>query len=210
MNPEFMDKMWDSFTRATDTRINKIQGAGLGLSIVRQLVELMNGTVEVESEINKGTRFIVSLPLEPARHKNIEEAEELDSREPLNLKVLIAEDNDLNWEIAQELLEMAGVQTERAENGQEALNMFVRQPAGTYDAILMDMQMPVMNGLEATRAIRSSGHPEAETIPIIAMTANAFAEDVAKCREAGMNDHLSKPIDMKKVVKVLRRFTRKS
>ena len=211
MTEEFMERMWESFTRATDTRINKIQGAGLGLSIVRQLVDLMNGTIEVKSQLNKGTRFKITLPLQPVEHKNREEALDLENAEgPLNISVLLAEDNDMNWEIAEELLGLNGIQATRAENGKAALEMFKNSAPGTYDAILMDLQMPEMNGFEATMAIRSCDHPEAQTIPIIAMTANAFAEDVRRCREAGMNDHLSKPIDTKKVLRVLRRYTKRN
>lgn len=207
MTPAFMKSMWESFRRATDTRVNKIQGTGLGLSIVKQLVEMMNGRIEAESEINKGTAFTVIIPLQPVEHVE-ETCVSPDWRGDLSgIRVLVAEDNDINWQITENLLGMYGIITKRAEDGRVCTEMFTSEPAGTYNAILMDMQMPVMDGLEAARAIRASDHPEAKTIPIIAMTANAFTEDVVKCMEAGMNDHLSKPIETDKVLEALKKYT---
>lgn len=206
MSKEFMEHMWETFSRATDTRINKIQGAGLGLSIVKDLIDKMGGTITVKSEVNKGSTFTVVLPISPIESIDEEDEEEEDYEEMLSMHILVAEDNDLNWEIANELLEINGISAERAEDGKKCLEIFTNAPAGTFDAILMDMQMPIMNGCESSEAIRASKHPEAKTIPIIAMTANAFAEDVAKCKEAGMNDHLSKPIDITKVVSTIRRY----
>ncbi len=206
MSKEFMEHMWETFSRATDTRINRIQGAGLGLSIVKDLIDKMNGTITVKSAINVGSTFTVVIPITPVDHIDEEDEEGEDFEEALSMHILVAEDNDLNWEIANELLEINGISTERAEDGQKCLQMFTEAPAGTYDAILMDMQMPIMNGCEAAVSIRGSNHPEAKTIPIIAMTANAFADDVARCKEAGMNDHLSKPIDINKVVSTIKRY----
>ena len=207
MSEEFMEKMWDTFSRATDTRINKIQGAGLGLSIVRSLIEMMGGTISVQSELDKGSTFTVMIPIIPAQPE-IVEAKVINITDNISLHVLLAEDNNMNWEIASELLEMKGVTCDRAVNGQEAVNMFNAAPQGTYDAILMDMQMPIMDGLEATRVIRASDHPQAKTIPIIAMTANAFTEDMEQCIAAGMNEHLAKPIDIDKVIEALQTYTR--
>ena len=206
MSEKFMETMWETFTRAVDSRVDKIQGAGLGLSIVKKFTELMGGEITAESEIDKGSVFTFRFPVDPA------EPEEIDDREAaaegtLDCRVLVVEDNDMNWEIAYELLKMRGVESERAVNGLVGVQMFTETPAGTYDAILMDMQMPVMDGLEATRQIRASKHPEAKSIPILAMTANAFAEDVEACKAAGMNEHLSKPIDMDIVIGALRKYT---
>jgi len=205
MTPAFMAHMWESFRRATDTRVNRIQGTGLGLSIVKQLVEMMNGRIEAASEINRGSTFTVTIPLQPAEHVEKRTASQNWKRDLAGIRVLVAEDNDINWQITENLLGMYGIITRRAENGRICTEMFTSAPAGTYDAILMDMQMPVMDGLEATKAIRASGHPEAGTIPIIAMTANAFTEDVVKCKEAGMNDHLAKPVETEKVLETLKR-----
>ncbi len=208
MSEEFMERMWDTFSRATDTRINTVQGSGLGLSIVRELLGLMQGTIEVASELNAGSTFKVVLPLPPIEHQETED-DGTNKSEQLSLKVLLAEDNEMNWEIAQELLALHGINAVRAENGEQCLHMFTETPTGTYDLILMDMQMPIMDGVCATKEIRGSAHAEAQTIPIIAMTANAFAEDVARCMEAGMNEHLSKPLDMDKVLTTIRRYVQK-
>ncbi len=207
MSEAFMQRMWDTFSRATDTRINTIQGAGLGLAIVKELVELMDGTIEVRSELNKGSVFKVRLALQPLAKKT-EEGEEAPVEDTLQLHALVAEDNEMNWEIAEELLAMHGITADCARDGAICVKMFEEAPAGTYAVILMDMQMPNMDGIEATKKIRSSEHPEATTIPIIAMTANAFAEDVAHCKEAGMNDHLSKPIEINKVIATIQKYTK--
>ncbi len=209
MTKEFMEKMWDTFSRATDTRINTVQGSGLGLSIVKELVDRMDGTIEVQSEPDKGTTFTVFLPLLPIEHVEKSETHELTTTQFPGVKILLAEDNDMNWEIIEELLSMHGIQSTRAEDGKICLDLFLKSEVGQYSAILMDLQMPVMDGLESTRQIRASKHPEAKTIPIIAMTANAFAEDVVKCVEAGMNEHLSKPIDMDRVLMTLSNYIKK-
>lgn len=206
MSKDFMDHMWETFSRAFDSRINKIQGTGLGLSIVRQLVGIMGGTIDVESELNKGSKFTVVLPVEPIDHVEEEETFTCENGDVQPYHVLVAEDNDINWEIAEDLLKSYGIIAKRAENGEVCMKLFTEAEPHTYDAILMDMQMPIMNGIEATKAIRASEHAEAKTIPIIAMTANAFAEDVAQCKEAGMNDHISKPIDIKIVVSKIRKY----
>lgn len=206
MSEEFMENMWESFNRAVDTRVNKIQGTGLGLAIVKNLVSLMNGTIEVQSELNKGSRFKVTLPLKPVYHEEKEEEKECGSFEQLNVHALVAEDNEVNWEIINELLTLNGIISEHACDGEECLKKFTEAPPKTYDVIFMDMQMPYMNGIEATKAIRASEHPEAKTIPIIAMTANAFTEDAEKCKAAGMNDHLAKPIEMEEVLAAIKKY----
>ncbi|MCF0143628.1 MAG: response regulator [Firmicutes bacterium] len=207
MNPEFIEKMWDAFSRATDTRINKIGGAGLGLSIVKSLVEMMDGTITVESELNKGSTFTCRIPVIPAKPCEVEAEAIVADQGQFTCNVLVAEDNEMNWEIANELLSMNGVTCIRAENGKIAVDKFLSSKQGVYDAILMDMQMPIMDGIDATVAIRASKHPQAKEIPIIAMTANAFNEDVKQCLEAGMNEHISKPIEVDKVMVALRKFT---
>jgi CheY-like chemotaxis protein len=155
----------------------------------------------------KGSAFTVTIPLQPVEHiEKVKTSQDWKS-DLAGIRVLVAEDNEMNWRITEELLGMHGIKTERAADGKICAELFSSRPAGTYDAILMDMQMPVMNGLEATRVIRASGRPDAETIPIIAMTANAFTEDVVKCKQAGMNDHLSKPIETEKVLETLEKYT---
>ena len=205
MTQEFMRDMYSEFSRGTDTRVNKIQGSGLGLAIVKTLTELMDGTIQAESAVGEGTSFTVKIPVEVAQGKTVVETrQEKVERLPSDLKILLAEDNALNYEITYEILTAFGMEVEWAQNGAIAVEQFQASQEGQYDLILMDMQMPVMNGLEATRAIRGLERRDAKTIPIIAITANAFAEDRAVCLEAGMNDHIPKPIDVDKLLDVLR------
>ena len=198
MTKEFMEDMYSEFSRGTDTRINKIQGSGLGLAIVKELTDLMNGTIDVISEVGEGTTFVVKLVVDIVEHENRsnEMSREIDFSKAEGLKVLLAEDNDLNYEIAHEILTYYGVEPEWAKNGKIAMEMFENSEPGRYDLILMDMQMPIMNGLDATRAIRQLNRNDAASIPIVAMTANAFEEDKRACMEAGMNGHIAKPIDV--------------
>ena len=339
MSPEFMEKMYQPFSRQTDSRVNSIQGTGLGLAITRQMVELMNGTIECQSEVGKGTTFTVTLDipiaerqLEEMRFENVEAliadddpvmldtaadtleslgitAEraksglealdmirrrheegkdydvvildwrmpdlngietvrriraETDARIPIlltsaydfsdiedeakeagangflskplfrsrlyekinellgteakavepqdnysdleGMNILVAEDNDINWEIISAMLGMFGITSERAENGRICVEKTANAREESYELIFMDIQMPEMNGLEATQQIRKLDNPWAASIPIIAMTANAFSEDVAKCLEAGMDGHIAKPIDMNLIIKEIRRI----
>lgn len=209
MSQEFQKTMYNSFSRATDSRINTIQGSGLGLSIVSQMVELMNGTITCDSELGKGTTFVVTLELPVARTKEKAASSfsetESESDEFKGMHVLVAEDNEMNWEIIQIMLEEYGVASERAENGQICLDMLKEKGAKRYDLVLMDVQMPVLDGREATRILRADKDPEVRCIPVVAMTADAFAEDVYACLEAGMDAHISKPIEMKRVLEVLQR-----
>lgn len=206
MSEEFMKNMYTEFSRAIDTRVNKIQGTGLGLAIVKQIADLMGGSIDVQSELNKGTIFHVVLPIEIIE-KTDAKKEQMDDdfnyEELKGLKVLVAEDNDLNYEIAYELLSEYGLVLSRAEDGAVALDAIDSSEPGYYDLILMDMQMPVMDGLEATREIRKLNREDAKKIPIIAMTANAFAEDALACREAGMNSHVAKPIKVKLLLETI-------
>lgn len=206
MTKEFMKDMYSEFTRGTDTRVNKIQGSGLGLCIVKQMTDLMNGTIDVQSEVGKGTTFVVKLTLQYLNEddaQHTQKNDDIDFDRAKGLRILLAEDNDLNYEIASEFLTTYGVQVTRAENGQTEVEQFKNTQPGTFDLILTDVQMPIMDGLEATRQIRALERPDAKTIPILAMTANAFAEDIQACREVGMDAHIAKPIDIKMMYKTI-------
>ncbi len=207
MTPEFMKEMYSEFSRAVDTRVNKVRGSGLGLAIVKKIVDLMGGTIEAESHIQHGTTFKVTLDMK-YDDLAVTETVHLSADEEVRLPegkitLLIAEDNDLNYEILAEQLEERGIHCVRAVDGLDCVQKFSDAPAGTFDEILMDMQMPVMNGLEAAARIRKCGKPQSDTIPIIALTANAYHEDVRECMEAGMNAHLSKPVDIKSMLKTV-------
>ena len=207
MSQDYMTKIFDAFTREQNTTKSKIAGTGLGMSIVRKYVDLLGGTIDVESELGKGSTFTVTLKHKIADEsyyvkKHIEESgtgsEILEGR-----NILLAEDNDLNAEIAEAILECAGLKTERVEDGIQCVNMIEKMPAGTYDMILMDIQMPKMNGYKATQAIRRLPDKEKACIPIIAMTANAFEEDKRDAIAAGMNGHIAKPIQLDKLLSML-------
>lgn len=208
MTKEFQETMYNSFTRALDSRTNKIQGTGLGLAIIKQLVDLMNGSIDCKSELRKGTTFTVYLDLAVLNeHKHLDTVNP-DSLYEKNydfssLHVLVAEDNDLNWEIIKTMLSEYKVSCDRAVNGLECINTLTSSSKGFYDLILMDIQMPVLNGKEATRKIRKNEDAYIRNIPIVAMTADAFAEDIKACKEAGMNAHIPKPINMKQVLSIL-------
>ena len=203
MNEAFIQKLWDPFTQEHRNYHVKHQGSGLGMAITKKFVEMLDGSISVKSELNQGTTFTIHMPFKI----NEIGTEESCSAEPManieGMNILLAEDNELNMEIAYEILVAAGAAVTCAENGKEALDTFVNSPSGTFDFILMDMMMPVMDGLEATRCIRQSAHPDGARIPIVAMTANAFAEDIRKTKEAGMTAHLSKPINPVVLVKTL-------
>ena len=202
MRPEFVEHIFDPFTRENNSTASGIQGTGLGMTITKNLVDLMGGTISVKSAPGAGSTFRVELelrcpeePTEASRQR--EEHISLSGAQTLEeMRMLVAEDNDINAEILEELLSMEGASCDRTVNGQDAVERFRHTPPAFYDAVLLDIQMPVMNGYEAARAIRALDRPDAATIPIVAMTANAFAEDVQKAMEAGMSAHISKPIDM--------------
>ena len=209
MSADFKDTIFDAFTRAESSITNKIQGTGLGMAITKNLVEAMGGTIDVESELGQGSCFEVLLDLKIAEDRTValaaqEETDEQDGNILQGMKFLCAEDNELNAEILTELLKIEGAKCTICENGEEILKAFEQSAPGDYDMILMDVQMPVMNGYEATRAIRRSSHELAKTIPIIAMTANAFSEDIQHSLAAGMNAHVSKPVEMKVLEKTIR------
>ena len=211
MSEKFMKEMYSQFSRAIDTRVNKVQGSGLGLAIVKKIVDQMNGTIEATSRLHEGTTFRVTLDVPFIREQEVSETTAeipfFKLRPSRIIKtLLIAEDNDLNYEILEEQLEMYGIHCVRAVNGKECVQLFEIDSSGTYDAILMDMQMPVMNGLDATRAIRRLPSPESKQIPIIALTANAYLEDVQKCKEAGMNDLMSKAVQLEQIIRTVERW----
>ena len=202
ISEDYLPHIFDSFTREQNTTINRIQGTGLGLAITARIVEQMGGTIEVQSKVNEGSTFTVTLDLIPTQleEKVEEEAEDIDIS---GHKILLVEDNDINAEIAIMVLNQNGIEVERAVNGQEGLDM---AKENYYDAVLMDIQMPVMNGYEATRAIRSLDGEYFRKLPIIAMSANAYAEDVRDCLDSGMNAHIAKPFDPNDLIKTLHKY----
>ena len=218
MDKDFLEHVFLPFSRADDPQVRRMQGTGLGMSIAQGIVSAMQGDIRVESEKGKGSCFtvIVNLKLNdsgqtPADKEqdvldmgnDVISASRMEQR--AGMRILLAEDNALNMEIAQTILHDAGFIVEGVENGLKALETFSSSAPSTYQAILMDLQMPVMNGYTAAREIRRCGHPQAGSIPIIALTANAFAEDIAKSLAAGMTDHVSKPIDYETLIAILDR-----
>lgn len=204
MSQEFVEKkLFHPFVQADTSSRSNYMGTGLGMSIVKQLIDKMGGTISVESELGEGSCFTVVIPFEIDHEASLKQSEEAENADISGLNIMVAEDNELNMEIIEFLLTEQGAHVEKVQNGQEALDKFEGSEPGTYDVILMDLMMPVMDGISATKAIRASKHAEAETIPIIAMTANAFYEDERKCLDAGMNAHLAKPLDMKMVVSTI-------
>lgn len=210
MTEDYMKRLFEPFEQAEETQNLNVAGSGLGLSIVKNLVELMEGSIEAESEKGHGSRFTVTLNLERTvkPEKEAEEAFEDISLE--GKRVLLVEDNELNAMIAEEILMMCHASVTKAQNGLEAAELFEASGDGEYDLILMDIRMPVMNGLEAARKIRGLPHPNAATIPIVAMSANAFDEDISAAYESGMDDYLSKPVDIQKLVTTLKQCCGKS
>ena len=207
MSQDYQTKIFDAFTRERNTTMSKITGSGLGMSIVKKYVDLLGGTIDVKSELGKGSTFTVTLKHRIAdegyyTEKHVEELEKgseiLEGR-----NILLAEDNDLNAEIAEAILGHAGLKTERVEDGIQCVNRIIEMPVGTYDMILMDIQMPQMNGYKATQAIRNLPDKDKACIPIIAMTANAFEEDKRDAIAAGMNGHVAKPIQVDKLLSTL-------
>lgn len=208
MAPEFLKHIYEPFAQEGDDARSRFQGTGMGMPIVKSLIELMGGTIEVTSELHVGTTFYVEIPLDidknpQTRANTVERALDCSLAD---MNVLLAEDNELNAEIAQALLESEGVVVTRAANGNEVVDLYLSHPAGSFDAILMDIMMPDMDGYEATRAIRLSEKVDAADIPIIALTANTFVENAKAAHDAGMNAHLSKPLDFNKLKNILARI----
>ena len=215
MSEEYLKTIFDPFTREEKSGINHVQGTGLGMAITKRVVDLMGGIICVESTPGHGSRFevVLEFPIDTAADQAAcnQEAPEAEAGTSLlcGMRFLCAEDNLINAEILEMLLESKGASCKICANGQEIVDAFAGVQPGEYDMILMDVQMPVMDGLEATRRIRSGENPLGKTIPILALSANAFLEDMQKSKDAGMNDHLSKPIDIATLEQMVRRFCKK-
>ena len=209
MSQEFQKHIFEPFERERTSTVSKVEGSGIGMGIVKKLVGLMSGTVEVESKIGVGSTFTVTIPCRVASEDDTQAKRETtlsDEKSLCGVKILLAEDNDLNAEIAAELLQEEGCTVDRARDGVECVDLLEKAANGTYRLILMDIQMPVMNGYDAAKKIRRMDDPQKADIPIIAMTANAFSEDRQAALDAGMNDHVSKPINMNVLVPTIRKY----
>jgi len=209
MSQEFQKHIFEPFERERTSTVSKVEGSGIGMGIVKKLVGLMGGTVEVESKIGAGSTFTVTIPCRIASEDEIQAKREINPSDQKCLcgtRILLTEDNDLNAEIATELLQEEGCTVDRAKDGVECVDMLEKAANGTYQLILMDVQMPVMNGYDATKKIRRMDDPQKANIPIVAMTANAFSEDRQVALDAGMNDHIAKPINMSVLVPTLRKY----
>jgi CheY-like chemotaxis protein len=204
MSEEYLPHVYEEFSREHTITENKVQGTELGLSIIKSMIELMGGSIQVESRQGIGTKFTVDFSFDIASKEEVYENQNTMKPPEIHTikgtRILLVEDNELNAEIAKTVLEDDGALVTRVEDGQQAVELFKEKPAGTFDAILMDLMMPVMDGYTATKEIRSLERSDAKTIPIIAMTANAFQEDAEKCIAVGMNAHLAKPLDIEKVM----------
>ena len=215
MSKEFAERVFEAFERERTSTVSGIQGTGLGMSIAKSIVDLMGGTVEVITAPNAGTEFIVRVAFElvagsEADGETVREPERTESADLdfSRIRLLLVEDNELNREIATAVLTEAGFTLEVAVNGKEAVEKVAASQPGDFGAVLMDVQMPIMNGYEATKAIRALENPALANIPIIAMTANAFREDIQAARDAGMNAHIAKPLDVAKMMKTLTQILR--
>ena len=214
MSEEYMKQVFEPFSRAGVPVVQEQQGTGLGMSIAQGIVSTMQGDIHVESREGEGSCFTVTLNFriqgkEQERAGGMRDCirdDDMDCASLAGRRILLVEDNALNMEIAKAILCEHGLEVDGAENGQEAYERFTSSAPGTYEAVLMDLQMPVMDGCTAARMIRASSHPQARTIPIIALTANAFAEDVAKALTSGMNYHIAKPIDFHQLFHALKQF----
>jgi signal transduction histidine kinase/CheY-like chemotaxis protein len=204
MSEEFLPKLFNEFSQDVSQSRTTYKGTGLGMAIVKQYVEMLDGQITVESTLNVGTKFVIVMPISVDLAQSAQEGQEQTFPDLTGRKILLVEDNALNAEIAEEMLQDEGAEVTSAGNGKVAVEMFEKSEAGQFDLILMDVMMPEMNGLEATRAIRSLDRADAKEIPIIAMTANAFEEDKRSALEAGMNAHVTKPIDVTVLMQTLR------
>lgn len=212
MKPEFMEQIWDSFSQENSRNHSGFKGSGLGMAITKKLVDLMNGTIHVESEQGVGSKFIVEIAFDigamPDFSKAQQEKEERCNQEIClkGMKVLLVDDQPLNIEITKSMLEDAEIDVMTAENGQAAVNIFSNCADGTFDAVIMDVRMPVMDGLSATKKIRALTKNDASLVPIIAMTADTYEEDIKKTVEAGMNAYLTKPVNQEELILTLNSF----
>ena len=209
MTEEFQKCVFEPFAQEHTGSRTKFAGTGLGMAISRKLVEKMDGTITFESEKGVGTTFVIRVPfkidLDADKHEEQTDASEKSIK---GLNILLAEDNELNMEIAEFMLQNEGAHVSKAWNGQEAIEVFKKSEPGEFDVILMDIMMPVMNGYEATKIIRSLDREDAKVIPIIAMTANAFTEDRIRAKEAGMDEHVAKPVDVELLLKVIHKLVK--
>lgn len=211
MSEEFQEHMFEPFAQENESARTHYKGSGLGLPITKELLNLMGGEIRVKSKLGVGSTFIIDIPLEINLEQKEAEISHIEEEISLkNLHILLAEDNEMNQEIARYFLEAEGAKVTAVTNGKEALDKFLQEPEHTFDMILMDIMMPVMSGIDAVKFIRRASHPQAATIPIIAMSANTFSEDVQRAKIAGMDDYLSKPLDRKKMIKLLTMYKRKS
>lgn len=206
MSEEFQKHAFEPYVREGKETVTSFSGTGLGLSIVKEIVDLMDGTIELESTEGVGTTFTVTIPFKIDHNASTEYTDEEIKLDLTGRRALLVEDNDINLEISQLLLEDEGLEIITAKNGKEAVETFSDSAEGSFDYIFMDLMMPVMDGLEATRSIRALDRPDAKSVPIIAMTANAFQEDVRHCLDAGMDAHLAKPVDVRKIREILHRL----
>lgn len=204
MSKKFLKHIFEPFAREHLDAGTTYTGTGLGMPITKELVELMHGTIQIASEVNKGTTVVVEIPLKYdfCRHENKAHIE----NSLLGLRILVVEDNELNSEITAYILQENGAEVELAENGQVAVDLFKSKPAGYYNIILMDLMMPVMDGYDATKAIRKCDKEDSQTIPIIATTANAFIEDSQMCLKCGMNEHIAKPLNIDELLSKLNQY----
>lgn len=212
MNPDFLEKIWDSFTQENNGNCSEQKGTGLGMAITKKLVDLMGGVIKAESAPGVGSKFIVEIRMDTGTMSDTAEKEKTaksiqESKVHLGgMKILLVEDTPLNMEVAKFMLEDEGMEVITAENGQIAVNIFNNSKENTFDAVLMDVRMPVMDGLTATKLIRALPRADAATVPIVAMTADAYDEDVRKTIDAGMNEHLAKPVSQEKLLSILGKF----
>ncbi|MBQ9486434.1 MAG: response regulator, partial [Selenomonadaceae bacterium] len=209
MTPEFAAKVFEAFEREKNTTVSGIQGTGLGMAITKSIVDMMGGDIKVITAPKQGTEFVINVSFKLTATPIEETAETSDEGQELNfegMRLLLVDDIEVNREIAVMILEMAGFVVDTAENGKEAVEKVAASKAGDYAAVLMDIQMPVMNGYEAARAIRELDDKDLAAVPIIAMTANAFSEDVQAAKDAGMNDHIAKPLDVPKMMETLKKI----
>lgn len=206
MEQSFLSRIWEPFTQGNGKHFNKQIGSGLGLTITKKLVDLMEGVITVESTQGIGTRFTIDIEFDIDPDVQKTEIMQISERNLSGMKILLAEDNELNMEIAKTILEAESIKVTTAENGEIAVNIFSNSTENSFDAILMDIRMPQMDGLSATKVIRSLSRKDAKTIPIIAMTADAYDEDIHRTKEIGMNAHLTKPIQQERLFQTLSKF----
>ena len=206
MSQEFLTRIFEPFVQADTDARSVYQGTGLGMSIAKALIEQMGGTLEISSELNVGSRFVVTIPFELADESEVVKIEKDADVSIKGMHILLAEDNELNREIAETLLREEGAQVTSVVNGREAVDAVANNDPDIFDLVLMDVMMPVMDGHEATRQIRQMGRPDAETLPVVAMTANAFAEDIQKSFDAGMNGHITKPLEIDKMMRIIAKY----